>query len=281
MIFGKLQTILQKCLEEKAYAKAGIDTTTDAFQQSLKREAADIVKNTVPNYAFVGDVVRTARILPVGNFMSFPSEIIRTTTGIGQQIVKELKHSKPTIGTNLGPLVIDKATGQVVKNDNPMYAIGMQRAIGMATTLTVVPTAVVEGAKALYDVSEEEIQALRQFVPEWSKNSTIVPIRDDKTGELKYMDFSHSNAYDLMARPFRTLALSINDAQQNDRTVLEGFAKGIDNAMTELASPFIDESIWTQALTDLTVRGGRTQEGRSLYTDQTSFGDRKKFNLHI
>ena len=264
---------------KKAYAKAGIDTTTDAFQQSLKREAADIVKNTVPNYAFVGDVVRTARILPVGNFMSFPSEIIRTTTGIGQQIVKELKHSKPTIGTNLGPLVIDRATGQVVKNDNPMYAIGMQRALGMATTLTVVPTAVVEGAKALYDVSEEEIQALRQFVPEWSKNSTIVPIRDDKTGELKYIDFSHSNAYDLMARPFRTLALSINNAQQNDRTVLEGFAKGIDNAMTELASPFIDESIWTQALTDLTVRGGRTQEGRSLYTDQTSFGDKKKIQF--
>ena len=27
----------------------------------------------------------------------------------------------------------------------------------------------VEGAKALYDVSEDEIQAIRQFVPEWSK----------------------------------------------------------------------------------------------------------------
>ncbi len=66
------------------------------------------------------------------------------------------------------------------------------------------------------------------------------------------MDFSHSNAYDLMARPFRTLALSIEDATQNDRTILEGFAKGIDGAMTELASPFIDESIWTQALVDIT-----------------------------
>ena len=51
----------------------------------LKKEAADIVKNTVPNYNFVGDVVRTARVLPVGNFMSFPSEMIRTTTNIGGQ----------------------------------------------------------------------------------------------------------------------------------------------------------------------------------------------------
>jgi hypothetical protein len=47
--------------------------------------------------------------------------------------------------------------------------VGFKRAAGMATTLTVFPTAAVEGAKALYNVSEEEIQAMRQFVPEWSK----------------------------------------------------------------------------------------------------------------
>ncbi len=72
---------------KKAYAKAGIEMSDDA----LKRESAEIVRNTVPNYAYVGDVVRTARILPVGNFMSFPSEIIRTTSNIGSQIIKELK----------------------------------------------------------------------------------------------------------------------------------------------------------------------------------------------
>ena len=33
----------------------------------------------------------------------------------------------------------------------------------MATTLTVVPAAVVEGAKAIYDVTQDEINALRQI----------------------------------------------------------------------------------------------------------------------
>ncbi len=42
----------------------------------IKQEAANIVKNTVPNYAYVGSAVKTARILPIGNFMSFPSEIL-------------------------------------------------------------------------------------------------------------------------------------------------------------------------------------------------------------
>ncbi len=255
----------------KAYAKAGVSVSDDA----LKKEASDIVKNTVPNYAFVGDIVRTARILPVGNFMSFPSEIIRTTAGIGNQIVKEMKHSRPTRGSNLLPVVWDVQLGRFVKNDNPMYAIGRQRALGMAVTLTAVPTATVEGAKLFYDVTEDEIEALRQFVPEWSKNSTLVPVRDDNTGELKYIDFSHSNAYDLVSRPFRNLALSINDATQNDETVLAGFSRGIDEAVIELASPFVAESIWTEAIGDIVGRGGRTRDGRMLYTDQTSFGDKK------
>ena len=276
----------------KAYEKAGIKDGMKVIdfagqekiygKDFLRKESAHIVKNTVPNYAYVGDVVKTARILPVGNFMSFPSEMIRTTAGIGNQIVRELKHipakGVTVKGSNITPWVtevLQDNTTRVVKNNNPMYGIGVQRALGMATTLTVVPTATVEGAKMLYDVTEEEIEALRQFVPEWSKNSTLVPIRDDNTGELKYMDFSHSNAYDLMARPFRTLALSINDAQQNDQTVLSGFARGVDDAVTELASPFVAESIWTEALGDLVGRGGITKDGRQLYTDETSFGDKK------
>ena len=47
-------------------------------------------------------------------------------------------------------------------------------------------------------------------------------------------------------------------------------------------NPFISESIWTEAVTDLTVRGGRTQEGRRLYTDQTSAGDKMAIRfLHL
>jgi hypothetical protein len=130
-------------------------------------------------------------------------------------------------------------------------------------------------------VTEDEINALRRFVPEWSKNSTIIPIRSDD-GELRYIDFSHSNAYDVIARPFNTLLNNILTAQQDDRTLLSGFVRGVDEAGAELMNPFISESIWTEAITDLTVRGGRTKEGRRLYTDQTPIGDKVKIRfLHL
>jgi hypothetical protein len=149
----------------------------------------------------------------------------------------------------------------------------MKRIAGMATTLTAVPIAATEGAKALYDVTEEEIDAMRRFVPDWSKNSTLIPVRLDD-GELRYIDFSKSNAYDLMARPFRTLMNNLQDADVNGDTLLEGFSSGVIEASGEIMNPFISESIWTEAMSDLFIRRGRTTEGKQLYTDQTAIGDK-------
>jgi hypothetical protein len=213
--------------------------------------------------------------------MSFPAEIIRTTTNIAEQGLKELRHSKPTRGSNVTPYVVDAETGQLVKNDNPMYGTGFKRLTGMATTLVVVPEVVVEGAKAIYDVTEDEIQALRQFVPEWSKNSKLVPIRTDD-GELRYIDFSHSNAYDVIARPYRTLVNNIIAGQATDQTLLSGFVDGVTQASAEIMNPFIGESIWTEATADIIVRGGRTKEGRQLYTEQTPAGNKAAIRfLHL
>jgi len=266
--------------------KQGIELTEDVIK-GLKKEAANIVKNTVPNYAYVGSAVKTARILPIGNFMSFPAEIIRTTTNIAEQGLKEMKHipaaGEVIRGSNVTPYVFIEGKGLVKNNsiDRGTYGTGFKRLSGMATTLTVVPTTVVEGAKWIYDVNEDEIQALRQFVPEWSKNSTIVPIKTDD-GELRYIDFSHSNAYDVIARPFRTLVNNIVTGEATDQTLLSGFVGGVNEAGAEIMNPFISESIWTEAAADIVIRGGRTKEGKQLYTDQTPAGNKAAITfLHL
>ena len=276
---------------KKAAVKQGIDVSDEAILKGLKVDAANIVKNTVPNYDFVGSAVRTARLLPIGNFMSFPSEMIRTTSNIVGQGLKEMRHVPAqgvrVKGSNLGLSVTEilaDGTEQVVKNNaltKGSYETGFKRLLGMATFTTGIPIALTEGAAAIYDVSKEELAALRRFVPEWSKNSTLIPIRDDD-GELRYIDFSHSNAYDVIARPLRTVLNSIQEGEATDEQILAGFASGIGEAGAEIMNPFISESIWTEAATDLTVRGGRTSDGRRLYTDQTSFGDKRAIEfMHL
>jgi len=234
-----------------------------ATKEFLDQEAADIVRNTVPNYAYVSDTVKALRRLPLGTFMSFPSEILRTSTNIAARIIKEIK---------------DPVTGKVnpFTSTNPLKNIGLKRALGFSIVLGAAPYGITKGFQALYDVTNEELNAIKRYLPKWSRNSTILPIRDEETGELKYIDFSHGNAYDIAIRPIQTLLNNIQQGIEDEEVLLEGIVRGISEAAGELAEPFISESIYTEALTDLTLRGGVTQDGRRLYTDQTPLGDKIK-----
>ena len=67
-------------------AGESIQLTDDWF----KREAADIVKNNIPNYDMVSDFVKGTRKLPLGNFVSFPAEIARTGTNIVERALRDI-----------------------------------------------------------------------------------------------------------------------------------------------------------------------------------------------
>ena len=252
----------------KALEKAGIDKNVFATSadndlgrvfanadEYLDEAAANIVRNNVPNYDYVSKFVKDLRRAPFGNFVSFPAEIMRTSVNIMGKGLKEFNYVDPVTGAK------------------PFRAIGMQRLAGFGATAVAIPYATVEAFKAAYNVSGIEMDALRRFVPDWSKNSTLIPIKDED-GKLKYIDFSHANAYDTMIRPFKTVMNAIADGRTDNDTIMEDVIQGTVEATSELGSPFISESIWTQAIGDVFLRGGRTKDGRRLYTDQTPFGDR-------
>jgi len=246
---------MEKNRLDKAYSKYGITKTID----ELEREAADIVKNNIPNYDYVGEFVKATRKLPLGNFVAFPAEILRTSANIVKrgldEIFMEVKNDK----------------GELVK---PLRGIGMQRLIGMATTSIAVPATVAKAAETIYDISSDQIEAMRRYVPQWSKNSVLVPMKDKETGELKYIDFSHTNAYDTLYRPFLTVINSINEGRNDKDGIMDDFMKGMIVATKEIGSPFIDESIWTSALADLFVRGGRTREGNQVFNPEDTVGNK-------
>ena len=248
---------------ERYRLKNLLPKATDDF---LDNEAADIVRNTVPNYAYVSDTVRALRRLPLGTFMSFPSEILRTTTNIGARALKEIR---------------DPVTGKInpFTSTNPLKNVGLKRLLGLTTVLAAAPYGIQKGFQALYDVTNEELDAIKRYLPKWSRNSTILPIRDEETGDLKYIDFSHGNAYDVAIRPLQTLLNNIQQGIEDEEVLLKGLVRGMSQAAGELAEPFISESIYTEALTDLTLRGGVTQDGRRLYTDQTPTGDKIKLGI--
>ena len=222
----------------------------------IDEEAANIVKNNIPNYAYVSEFVKGLRKLPLGNFVSFPAEIMRTGTNIVQRGLDEFFYKT----------VIN---GQTVR---PFRSIGMKRLSGMAFTTVAVPSGAVAGASMIYDVTADEREAMRNFVAKWSKNSTLIPIRDKKTGKLSYVDFSHTNAYDTLTRPIQTIINNVQAGRKDQDGMMDDFFLGVIEATKELASPFVTESIWTEALSDLVMRGGLTREGFKVWNKEDEIG---------
>ena len=241
----------------RAYAKAGIKKTQD----ELEREAAEIVKNTTPIYGRVGQLVRLARISPFGNFMSFPSEIFRSSTGIVEQILKDLK---------------DPITGSLnpITSTNIMKDVALKRLYGTLFTFTALPYGIVEGSKAISGISDEEAKAASDFVAPWAKDSQKIFMRNPDTNELYFIDWSKMNSYDTLQRPFATLARNLQEGVDQEKPLMDGFIKGLAEAAGNIASPFVEPSIYTEAFLDLTFRGGRTAEGKQLYTEETPFNER-------
>ena len=94
-----------------------------------------------------------------------------------------------------------------------------------------------------------------------------MPIRDEDTGELKYVDFSHGNAYDTAIRPIQTLLNNIQQGITDEDVLMKGLLSGMAEAAGELASPFISEAIIHKHYADIFLRNGRTREGSQIYTE--------------
>ena len=236
-------------------------------EEFLEREAADIVKNNIPNYDYVSEFVKGLRKLPLGNFVSFPAEIARTGTNIVRRALREINEEIYLPGMK-DPI-------------KPFATTGYTRLFGFTTTVAAVPAATVAAFQALYDVTDEEREAIRRYVAQWSKNSTILPIKLED-GSFKYIDFSHANAYDTLLRPLQTVVNSVQDGRTDQDGMMDDLMKGVLTSMSEFAQPFISESIWTEAVSDIFMRGGRTRDGFQVYNDEDTPGDKvSKIMAHL
>ena len=233
----------------------------DVLDELIKNRAAQIVRDTVPNYNKASSgLVQLGRRLPIGNFISFPAEIYRTGFNIVKQGLDDMASDIPAIQTR-----------------------GRNRLLGFTMTTAVVPAAALEIAYATTGVSREEMDAYkRSFAPRWEKGSVLLPLGKTEDGKIQYMNFSTSNPYDVLTRFANRAINEADDAVREGKDVgqvIEDVALG---TLSEVFEPFMSEAMLTEALLDVTIRGGRTATGAEVYTNSESFGSRqsKKF-LHV
>ena len=269
--FWKIFTFLgEKSRINKAYHNSGLrlgQEFTDINgvkrlfnDRTLNELSADLVRNNVPNYAYVSEFIKGLRKFPLGNFVAFPAEIMRTGTNIVETALKEINYK----------VIIN---GKTVR---PLASRGRQRLMGMALTTAALPLGTIAAAETIYDITKDETAAMRRYVADWSKNSVLIPFKDED-GKMSYVDFSHLNAYDTLTRPIQTVLNKVEQGRGDEDGIMDDFILGLIESTKELGQPFISESIWTEALQDvapLLGRGGTDSTGRRIWNPEDSIGDK-------
>ena len=251
----EVQTYLQQ--KGRLASGEGVSISDDMIERAIKEEAADIVRNTVPNYNLAPEVIRELRKAPLGNFIAFPYEILRT-----------------------GANTISRGVDELASDSAAIREIGLRRLTGAATTFAAIPATVSALAYSTSGVTKEEMDAYkRSFAPPWERNARLIPLGRDENGDITYINYSYSNPYDSLERMVNS---AINKAQEG-RELGKGSAQIVAEAgfesIRETLSPFLSPSIMTEKLLDVLPaqtgfgRGGRTATGARVYNPEESVGD--------
>lgn len=192
--------------------------------------AAERIQDTYPTYSRVGKAGAWLSRFPLaGTFVSFPAEIIRTTGNMMKLAASEIKSDNPKI----------RAMGA-------KRIVGMSLASGGMFALSAL-------SAAMFGVTDDEEEALRDLAPEWQKNSTFVYAGRDSDNNLRYFDMSFLDPYAYWKRPI--------EAMMRDQPV----DKAIASSLSDMVSPFLGTDISTGKI--LEVISNKKQSGGQVYKE--------------
>ncbi len=240
------------------------------FDDAVDEAAAWYIRNTYPTYSKVPAFIQSLRKLPFGNFVSFPAEMIRTSTNIVSIGLKEATSSDPKL-----------------------RQMGLRRLLGAYVTLTGTGQAVGKISNTLTGVTMEEIEAYkRSLSAPWEKRSQIIPINKWKEGVGKAINFSYFSPYEVITKPIEAAFKQWQEGTVRGDGVGKQLFKQLfdqDGPIRTILSPFISQPIALERFTDvlpaeigLGNRGGVTKTGSKVYVDTDSDGDKvAKSFVHI
>lgn len=208
--------------EKQLLIKSGM-SETDAEVESAER-----IRNTYPTYSMTGRAVNWLRRFPLaGTFVSFPAEIVRTSYHIMRYAAADMKDpARRSMG-------IKRLTGMAV-------------ASGLAYGLQAI-------SKSMFDIDDEEEEAVRLQAAPWQKNSNFVFTGRDENGNLQYFDISFLDPYNYFKRPINAI--------MRDQPWEKEFA----SAASDLVSPFLGTDIMAGTIAQVAMN--RKSSGGKIYNE--------------
>ncbi len=223
------------------------------FDDGLDEAAAYLLRNTYPTYSKVPPSIQNLRKLPIGSFISFPAEILRTGANAIATGLKEAAHPNPVI-----------------------RQMGLRRLTGASITNFAIGAGIINTALYLTDSTEAQWDAYkRSGAAVWDSRSALMPIKGWENGESAAINFSYFSPYDSLHAPFAAAIAQARkqnlNPQETEQFVLNlMFAE--DGPVMTFLEPFITEPIGYDRVLDVTVRNGRKDQGGTVYSISDDLG---------
>jgi len=226
-----------------------------SFDDHLDDAAAYLMRNTYPTYSKVPPAIQELRKLPLGAFISFPAEILRTGANIMNIGLKEASSKNAAI-----------------------RQMGLRRLMGAFMTSYATGSGLVQFAQFLTNSTDAQWDAYqRSSAAPWDARSNLLAIEGWKNGESAAVNFSYFSPYDSLWAPLEAAIAQASkqnlNPQETEEYVLNlMFAE--DGPVMTFLSPFITEPLGYDRVLDVTVRNGRKDQGGTVYTQSDSLGDK-------
>lgn len=165
------------------FDRKNLNGTIKTMEEAIQEAAGKTLNNTYPNYNLIPTLVKELRRMPFGNFISFGSEMLRTTGNIANYALRELGSSNPYV-----------------------RQIGAKRLMGLTSVFAVAPVSTAVALQAI-GMTEEQLDAVkRSGAAPWNQFSNLIPYSfDPEKGEVKYINLSYSNPYEIIQQPIYTM----------------------------------------------------------------------------
>jgi hypothetical protein len=217
-------------------------------EQQLKENAAKIARDVHWTYSLSPVAVGKLKQFPfIAPFITFTTEVIRTTKNTMELAYREIKEGK--------------ATG-----NKELAAIGRKRVRGMAIAASA-PAFMASATSVMAGISGEDDDDLRRFLPDWQKNSQLLVFKN-KDGKVSFIDVSYLDPYEYWKRPVTAFLRALG--ADNDATAMERITQGAVDAGAQLLNPFAAEQILSGAILD--VVKNKKDNGQELWNPQDTAG---------
>ena len=233
--------------------------------------AADIVKETMPIYSRVPEVVKGIRRVPfIGSFMSFPAEIIRNTANIVGRGSREL--SFKAIGPDGKSLIRGLDEKQAAALQREIRAIGANRLAGYVASAAVVPSGIQRASMMANDITEEERKAMNSFLPFYNKGDQLIIFGKSKDDVIEYGSISYLAPYDYFLAPARTALQTYQEKGELGADEVNQISSALFESSLKIFEPFLGESMISEAVFE--AARGETRTGRTIWENSNDIPTR-------